>query len=303
MAIVSVEEVKGKRSGSIDQMWRRTYTRVWRVQTDDPATGTIAVRTAVDPNFPTDPLRRIPSPGNTYDTGVEHDYGAFAGPIEVQEETEDGKSWLVTVTYSPYDMSQFGPDPTAWLPRIQFGSQKYEKAVDKDQNGNPVTNSAGDPFADPITIDDTRDIITVTRNELVATFDLSLASQFRDKVNLNPWNGFDAKTVKCSSIVTSEPRYDSNNQVWTYEVQYVFEINRDTWKAKPLDQGFTYLSGGVRKIFQDGDGQRVDEPKLLDGSGGKLASGGTPVYLSLDVYPAVDFSAFNIDFSKCLGRV
>lgn len=52
---------------------------------------------------------------------------------------------------------------------------------------------------------------------------------------------------------------------------------------------------------RDDGGQKTDEPRLLDGNGGLLPTGGTPEYIEYDVYEELDFSVFNFDFSDSTG--
>ena len=309
MAIVSVNEQLGARTGSINAQWQRTYTRVFIVETNDVKDGPYAVRTAVDPNTST----AIPSIGNSYtnSTGAyaatETDTGSFVQSIEVAEDggsSSGGMQWLVTVKYGPYDATQFSATAVDWPIRVSFGGNHYDKVVWFDQAGNAIRNSAGDPFDSPITRDDTRSVITVERNELVSAFDLTLAESYRDKVNNATWNGFDAKTVKCSSITTGPPQQDANGAIF-YVVTYVFEIDRDTWKKSLLDQGLCQLdsSSPARQTpITDANGQPVTEAVPLDGSGHRLASNATPVQLDFDVYPAVDFGVFNLDLSLRYGH-
>lgn len=303
MAVTKVEPIKGKRGGSINHLWQRTFRLVWRVQTDDPQNGVITVRTAVDPSTGV----AVPTIGQSYNAGAgEVDAGSYVQGLTVEEEYDDGMSWLVTADYGPYDALQFsesaGASPTTWPIKVSFGGSRYEKTVLYDQAGSAILNSAGDPFEEPVGIDDSRRSITVVRNELCSSFDLALADTYSDSLNLNAWNGFAAKHVKLGTITTSECQYDSNNQVWYYAVTYPFEVCRDGWKKKLLDQGFAVknISGQLVQL-RGADGQPLHEPSLLDGSGKKLATGGTPVFLEFDVYTALDWSALNLDLDTRLG--
>ena len=108
----------------------------------------------------------VPSIGNSYFvTSTEKDTGSFAESVEPQlvsaGSNPDHSHWLVSVKYGPYDANQFPSDPTLWPIKLAWGSQKYERAEAKDKDGNPVKNSAGDPFGDPLTVDDSRSLITV----------------------------------------------------------------------------------------------------------------------------------------------
>jgi hypothetical protein len=303
MAVVSVSEIPESRGGSWNRLWQRLYTRSFRVECSDPADGPVAIRMGT--NGPSQPT--LPGVGNSYFVNsVEKDFGSFAADVSYRWETitaGGGCAWIVSVSYGPYDANQFSQTPTDWPIKVSFSSVKFERALLYDQSNTPIVNSAGDPFKDPVTLDNSRPILRVVRNERIQGFNFLLSEQYRDKVNNALWNGFATKTVKCSGIETSDPQYDSNNQWWYYAVSYVFEVDRDTWQAKLLDVGVNFLDGsGKPQPFRDAKGQKKDDGTLLDGSGHKLAGGGTPVYFNFDVYPSVDFTAFNLDFNTALGR-
>lgn len=294
MAVVSVNEIRGSgvRSASINRTWQRFFKRQYRVITDDPTTDAYTVIQASG----------IPTIGTTFSGGSSTFLGSFVDTLEAEEESEDGLSWKVSVSYSPYDANQFPEDPTTWKTIVQFSGQKYERPISQDEDGTWILNSAGQPFGDPPGVDDTRPLLTFTRNELVSTYDDDLAATYRDTINNATWNGYDAYTVKCDSITTSDPQFDAIAQVYYYTVTYTFAINkRETWRLQVLDQGFEKLDSGVWKPILK-NGQPPSEPALLDGSGGELAVGGTPVFLTFKGYKEVDFSPLSLDISTSLGH-
>lgn len=294
-----------KRSSTQNNLWQRTYHLEFLVETVDDAVGSRAVRLAADPltGF------YVPSVGNSYSfmagtPYAEADTGSFAQSVTATEDDDGGgRQWTVAVDYGAYDVSGSQPaDPTQWAIKVTHEAQSYERVVAFDQDGVAIRNSAGDPFGDPVTVDDSRSVLAVERNELVSAFDLTLSEQMRDKVNAAEWNGFAARTVKSRPVTTSQPQYDATNNVFFYAVKYVFEVNRDTWTRKLLDQGFAAVdpTDGKLKAVTEG-GQPVSEAVPLDGSGHRLPPGGTPVALSFEVYPAADFGVFNLDLSTRLG--
>lgn len=296
MAVTSVEIQPGSRTCSIDRNYAKRYARAYVVETDDPTTGVIAVRTAAG----------LPSLGSAFvDTDGTVDYGAYCEGAEVTEEGVEngGYQWLVRVTWGPLDTSLFGPDPLLWPLRVSFGGDQYERVVWFDRNGDPIRNSATDPFGEPIVVDDSRPTFVVTRNELVATFDQTLASLMSDAINDAAWNGFAAGTVKCGIIVSGDEQYDPTNNVWYYSVKYPFAVKRDGWVKEILDSGFAELDGSSppkpKPILNNGN--PITEPAPLDGSGHRLATTGTPVTLTFDVYDTADYSIFNMDLNVRLG--
>lgn len=297
MAITSIKEDPSRRAGRVEVVKGRTYTRVWRVECDDPNDGPLVATNHVD----------LPTLRDFYIIpGYESDENAYVQNIEASVEhfTGDGVVYLVTVAYGPLDPGESAEALSRPI-RIQPSFAKYEKVVWIDQDDNPIRNSAGDPFGDPVTVDDSRPILVVTRNEDVNDYNLTLAAEYQDTVNDDVWNGFPARTVKCSEIRTSEEQKDPSTSLYYYTVNYVFEVKWDTWTKKILDQGFAYLDGsGNRKPFLDAEGQPISDPKLLDGLGAELdIAMDPPVELEFRVYKDKDFGVFNIDFSQAIGRV
>ena len=305
MGITSVNEILENRGGTWNRLWQRTYSRSWRVECSSRYDGPYVIRTS----------KQVPWIGAYYYVNSnEVDAGSFISDVEYTCESAganpEHSTWIVKATYSPYDSNTFGSDPTLWPIRVTYGSKSYEKNVEEDQSGNPVRNSAGDRFETPVTVDDSRDMITVVRNELVATFDPTFPSTYRDTINSASWNGYDTHTVKCTSITSSDPQYDSSNQVWYYTITYVFEImyedpdeSPNGWAKYILDQGYQALDGSGNKGLIQLKGQPASDPQLLDGSGHALASGGDPVFTTFNVYREKNFAAFNIDLSLALGRI
>jgi hypothetical protein len=297
------EKNEGPRSSSIDQLYRRSYTRTFFVETSSPTVGSAAVRTASG----------IPQPGTYYTNGLnpsateyEYDQGSFVQSVEASMDSgTGGLQWTVTVTYGPYDTASFGADPTLWPLRVSFGGESTERVIYFDRNGDAILNSAYDRFGDPITVPDHLRTMTITRNELVRTYNPELASTYSDTVNDATWNGFAAGRCLMGIISTGEPQFDSTNRVYYYTVTYPVRIERPgrTWVKELLDQGFNVLdsSSPPKQIPYTNGGQPASDPVALDGSGGKLPTNGTPVSLTFDVYDEADWSGLNINLSTRLG--
>ncbi len=296
MSVVSVDELKGpgRRSASQGSDWKRHYKRTWRVQTDSPSTSAIEVAQASG----------IPIIGDAYFISLAHrDLGAYVQEVSVEEESEDGKAWIVTVTWGPYNPSEFPKDPTSWPLRVNWSAVQWKRGIIKDQDGNAILNSANDPFEEAAERDDSRTTFTVVRNE--PTYDPQIAAQYRDHLNAAAFCGFAAKCVKCNRI-EGELKYDSDAGTadgYYVEVTYVFEVNDKGWDLKPVDQGYASVDGsGIKTEFLDKMGTRLSKPQLLDGSGGLLAHGSDPVYLSYRLYDTADFAALGLNFGGAPGQ-
>lgn len=300
MAITQVDVIPGTRKSRINNLFQRTYAVSLRVEAD--AYPTFAeVRSAVDPVTGLS----VPTIGAPWLLGSDSDTGSFCTSVDISEVDDTlGLVYEVALEYGPYDAQTFPANPMDWPLKVSTSVVYRERAVDFDANGDPIRNSAKQRFGDPVTREFADYVITCKRNEEIGAFSLSLAHDYQDSINDDTWNGFAAGVVLCKSITTGDEQYDSTAEVWYYEVTYVFETNRFTWAKELLDQGFCELDGSSppkHKRILDTQGQPIDEAVPLNGSGVRLATNGTPVTLSFDMFEAKDFSIFNIDFAVRLG--
>lgn len=280
---ITYTEIDDGRGSSQGSDWKRTYTRSWRAITNSATVGSLAVRSGCPVSL-----------GNTYDDGTDSDTGAFVNNIEARSEgAGDGKSWIVTVTYGPYDPEVQPQSPLERPLKVNWGNAVYQKNADFDIDGDPILNSAEESFLDPIDVDDSQPVLTIVRAE--ETFDVDRAYQYRRAINSDIFLGADPGKIKLAPI-TAELARDQDIG-WYWMVTYEFFYNPDGWVKKVLDQGKTELyddSGTTKRRPIYVDGVAVAEPVLLDGAGAKLAPGDDPVFLEFDIYDSLPFSVFGL---------
>jgi hypothetical protein len=293
MGVVSVDEIRGPRTGTQGRDWTRTYTRAFRVITDDPNIGPRTVAMAVGLQI-----------GDHYQNsdGSEHDNGSYVMDIAVAEEGEDGKSWIVTYSYGPYDPAQWPENPLTKPPDVQWGFSPMTKVASEDINGSAVVNSANDYFDPPIEIEDPRVTLSFVRNEPV--FNPARAYAYRNAINTDSFLGCDPLTVKVTQIsgVRQWDQYLSSINYggasgfyWT--VTYEFEFNPDKWTFKILDQGMRKIdtaTGQQAQILESGI--PISSPKLLDGNGQPIEPGDDPVFLEFHLFPEKEFGGLMIEY-------
>lgn len=203
--------------------------------------------------------------------------------------SENDRLWLVTVHYSTR-YKEYVENPLLRPAEYSWNGQIIQVAANKDRDGNPVVNSAGDQF-DPLPEkDDARGILIVTRNE--SQFNPSVAEAYYNSINQSTFMGFAKWKMKVANISATGPHVE--NDVTYYKVSYEFHYKRDTWVCKLLDRGFQYLDGSSKRRFKDADGQDVGVPQLLDGQGEPLVSSAAEEFLDFWFYEEVDFSIFGI---------
>ena len=173
-----------------------------------------------------------------------------------------------------------------------------------------LVNSAGEPFDPPAMVDDSRSVLTITRNETPVFFGPNKAKFFNNTVN-------DSDTVigginiaprqaRMMGISTSGCQWLDLDAVELlyFPVQYVIHLKEETWDFVLLDQGTYYWPDNI------GPGEHVmgeeiaftkqgGEPYvgLLDGSGHALPEGNADEFLTFRLYRQTDFSHLELPVS------
>jgi hypothetical protein len=233
------------------------------------------------------------------DTG-EIDPGCLCSSVTVSQSAEKPTHWTGTAEYTPFTWGGVVPggdpnNPLDWLPIPVWINETFESPLIRDFNGDRVANSAGDNYSPPQTTLASRKVLVIERNE--ADFSEALADVWRNKANEFTWNGYAPKMACCRSI-TGTPKTDPFLGVY-YSVKYEFEFwdrvtGPDVATRWVLDAGWNEVVSGQKiKIFND-DLTEPSEIPLLDGSGGRLAPGGTPVFKEVQYRDVVDFDGLNI---------
>lgn len=191
------------------------------------------------------------------------------------------------------------------FPQIHYTRKERRKPLEKDAaNGLAVKNTAGDPFDPPIEVDRSKYVINITWWKPFDDFTLSSWLAFQDKLNDATVTilgiNYPQKTLR---VILAEPKLvwdtaDAGGGRKTvslfWELHAQLEYDPDTHAIPVLNQGKRYLPSGTGppRNVSDGKGSDSHDPVLLASNGDKLASGGTPVYLTWNGYVTATFSSF-----------
>lgn len=254
----------------------RTYTRVFWVETTSDNDGPYAVGSATG----------LPIIGDVHP----EDAGAWCTDLDVQN-TSPWKGWTVTASYSTE--RELSTTPTSDPAVITWSSEQFQRVAAFDKNGNAIVNSAGDPFDPPNMMDDSRRVVSVTKNlTVVPTWILT----YQDAVNSDSFS-VDGVTIaaglaKMQSVTVGEEQ--SRNGTSFRTVTFLMHLQKAGWLLEPLDAGFREVaSGSLVNILNPGDDERPSAPVPLDGAGAALANPSTAncVFLSFGVYTTLAFSS------------
>lgn len=215
--------------------------------------------------------------------------------ISFNQDSSAPRKWEIKATYSdaPIDNKEQVQNPTERPAQIKWKAQPYRKAIEKDINGKAIVNSAGDYFDPPPEIDSSHWVVTITKNVVAVP---SVILEYTDAINASSFTiqgiGIDTRVAKIVDLDIGDLQIECDFEYYVFT--FSLEFRPETWKLKPLDQGYRYKSGTSRKqIMDDSTPPRpITSPKLLNGSGAVLPDPTTAnaVFLSYDVYNEKDFS-------------
>jgi hypothetical protein len=228
----------------------------------------------------------------SYDESVQEGSGDV--PVNVYEAT-------LKATYEKPATEEYGKNPYTRKDIWTFQTQGAPIAALFYFDGNtikPLTNSAKDPLKG-LQVDEALQKILI--KGVRSNFPSALAAAVTNCVNSDSYLGFPANHVKCQGI-TAERKYEIVNKttIWYWEVTVELLARQTGWNLLIPDVGYNYLEGGEKKRCKvkapDGEGGEVDvasaDPVALDGNGGQLAAGATPVVLDRRIYRQVPFSGY-----------
>jgi hypothetical protein len=266
MPIINSYKIPGNRSGSVSLSDKVTSTAVVRfaVETDDSSHDADYV------------LLNVPwQVGDSYN-------GYRINNVSVTESSEDGQTWVADVTYGGESL----PDNPLTLPAtysVQY--QDIEIPIEFDAAGNPIVNTAGDPFAEAATLHDATPLYVIKKN--FAAYPSAIFNALRRTVNATSFLGVAPGEARFAGGSSDLENDDTWGPYWPSSFQFAVAVG--DWQLHLLNQGFRELVGGQRRLILI-NGHPVDQPVLLAASGAALPPAGAPVTLDFDRYTPADYN-------------
>lgn len=256
------------------------HRRSWRAITNNTLDGDLTVANTVGVPAIYDPYVE---PNGTVDPTC------LCSRVQIKPDKMEPTLWHIQAEYR----TDLLPNPLTRPTEIEIDFAPYQRAVQEDNAGNPITNSADDPFDPPPTVDDSRVVLRFRRNEPVPS-DASFYITYQDAINTDNWWGLQPKQAKVMKIKVIQ-QYDS--LIPYVKVEYEIQVRWEGWQLLLLDKGFHVIDPTSMKqvLARDPiDGAPYAQPVLLDGTGKQLAQGGQPVYIQFDVYQDQAFAALHL---------
>lgn len=321
MAYTLFKEVIEGRSGSVDQRYQRAYKRVFLVKTDSPGYGPYYAGS--HPNLPL-VWSKHPEDPKAYCVGFSVDQDQNDGTLwrvtlnyAYNADTFQSGGLGTGPTGNPaIDTQQQGQPPLERVqnpllrPRdYQIATVAYPEALRGDVNGNGILNSAYDNFLPPAEIQRFGAQITIGLNYLYPPSEGWMSAV--GKLNANTLTikppgstiSLAAKTTRLNSL-NAQAVYENDVAYWRWTLAFEFRPSTTSytsgwvqlgsawpvlgWKLVLLDAGKRQWNGSEWSAFKD-KGVQVTEPKLMDGSGGRLSANTKPYYKAWDIYPTITF--------------
>jgi len=245
----------------------------------------------------------LPARFFAYVTGTTVDVKALCNDIRAVQRRGSTFYWDISADYTTDVEGLFAKQDNPLLepPDIEFGFERTTRIVTGSMkqeaasanvnmqtviHSTGIVTSAGEPYDPPPEIEDSRPVLTVSRNE--ANFNVQLAVEYQDAINTDFFLGVFPGQAKISSI-TARRRQTNNLRYWRVTYRIVFR--RDFWTLQLLDRGTFHLVGGIITHFQEDGMKRLG---LLDGNGVKLGAGADAVFNVFRVYRERPFAALNL---------
>jgi len=281
MAIISVQLIgRGKRRATSDDVFLYEQVDSYRVITDDDQ-DTPVLWDDDDTEYPdgNDPANyySIPQVSEQHPdaAAIDPDTNLLLRRKRYTEDAKDPRRWQLDCEYSTAsaDPALQAADPLDCPPIVNYGLEVVKVAVQSDLDGEPIVNSAGDPY-DAQTIDDTVTVITIDVNQ--GYFTAAEQQTYNLSTNLMPIWGYPNRAVLCSSY-TGKRSYRNGVEYYAKTMQFkimgpvMAAITGSDWtKLMLVDQGLRQWNSDLGAAVPITDAQTrkpVTKPVLLNGEG------------------------------------
>lgn len=286
----TVQEIREGTSGAIS-LERKKYTRNLKVYLEEPTLGSYYAMTAtgvplIGDVHPVDPYARV-------------------SRIETRSASDSHDIYDVVVHYDS-EMQTTTDDPLYAPAQVRWGFGVGTEVVEYDAlTGNQITSSAGELLVPPMEKEFYTLSCSISRNESNVYFNPVYIERIVGCVNTDYCTiaGLSVAPGECLfKNGRAERRTHKTTGLYYWNTSYEFEFRAlNAWDLggfyrDVLDHGTYYLDAdGNIQPFKEG-GELASRPHNLDGFGGPLGSGLSPVFLTYAVYPGASFGSLGLGF-------
>ena len=273
-------------SSNRDEDGHRSYQLTSRVVTTSALDGPAAVMMASG----------LPAIGSSWSFGSDYDSWAYCWPtmeVVAVQENEPNRSWDVTQTFSTRPLTrcqdQTIDNPLLEPPKISGSFRRGSKLIEVDIYDQPIQSSSHELIVG-ISKDDSKPTVIIEQN--LSTLDLDNMSEYIDTLNDAELWDLPVRCVKLSNIIWNRLMFGLCDFYYTRRLE--FDIDKNTFdEVGIIDKGFKKFDTrraadtGVNRadpdnyvMIRDKNGERIAEPRYLDGTGDPLDDPTTPVLIN-----------------------
>ena len=276
----------------------RSYTRYFQV-----------IDTSADPNIIIQKQADgLPAYGAWYPTdgySVCTSLSTTGKPDQVNDAGTRKYRWEVAARYEPRKTNRVPKDDPAdpadpEKPRVSIGSAPREYVPLEDLDGEPIQNSAGDPFDPPPIEVEYDDALSVGVNIKNASFNIAATMAYRDSynsANITICNYVIPQYAGLMRDILATPASRNGVDYWAVTFEILVTRKAGLWNELRIqDQGYNQLdaAGTATVKIRDRDKQPVQFPALLDGAGRKLALGLAPEVVTFRMKESKNWAALGL---------
>ncbi len=239
-----------------------------------------------------------------YGSAYPEDAAALVSLISPQQSSEHDMAWYVEVTWTHTAPGSAGSTPgnvMAMPPTWDWTEVPYQLFLEKDLDGKPYENTAGDPFDPPPLRLQYNLVLTVKMNRL--SYNANEADQYLDAINSDVIT-VDGKTFPkfAGKIGSYSADMDFVGEVSYRKVVIVIEFNRKLWfPHKVLNKGPRHLVLGEEdsgpQLPRDSHGVTYYGEVFLDPQGYKLPEKDPGRWwIKFNEYRKLPFAPLNLPF-------
>lgn len=203
-------------------------------------------------------------------------------------------TWKIVVTYdnqtSDADSTDSETPPLDRRTKFHLEFASFTRILERDIDGNPIANTAGDIFDPPLEEEDERPVLVATKNYDADDLDglMALLADYRGAVNSDTWLGRPSGSWRLARVQMS-PEQVENDQRY-HAVSYFFELKEEweiadpstvegtpePWDRLVENKGFNYLT-----VANDKESRvpfNTKEPRWLEEDGTLFLPSADPGY-------------------------
>lgn len=290
MAVVSCRKKRGL-SASYGTYWRHKYTDEYTIEVDSEMSRYQIVQAATSAQ--PDPLPSLLTPHTEHGTV---DQSSYLQDVKLRQSDDNKFLWTATCEFEPLSPNQtvadFTSNPTQRPVKYRMEWIEESGIVEKDINGEPITNTVGDEFDSAIEKPNLYPVLVAEKVYRTIDAIISLGMQYHDSVNSTTFRNGAPRTVKFLPIQSSEIQMENGLDFYVAIMRFAY--NPKTWDVELLNRGWRYRPAAGQTPVKAMDKETrlpVSAPVLLAENGTLLAEGAAKHYVKRQVLTPKDYNA------------